>query len=220
MSAADAAGRSRASAEAGGHVLSDAPRGVGGGERVGSCAIPGPDGPACGRAVDPGTPLPLCRAHLLEAHDWVARDVGVTDLLPSPCRACGSAVGVRYPSGWICAECEWRVGDVPDDELDRPRVEVVYYIRWRDQIKIGTSINPRMRLAALPHDEVLAFERGGRSLEQRRHRQFADHRYAGTEWFSVHDALLEHVAELAAGVDDPWTEYERWVLRRMALGGS
>ena len=36
---------------------------------------------------------------------------------------------MRYPSGWICAECEWRVGDVPDDELDRPRVEVVYYIR-------------------------------------------------------------------------------------------
>ncbi len=124
--------------------------------------------------VDPGTPLGLCREHLLEAHDWVARDVGVTDLLPSPCRACGSRVGVRYPSGWICAECEWRVGDVPDDELDRPRVEVVYYIRWRDQIKIGTSINPRMRLAALPHDEVLAFERGGRSLEQRRHAQFAD----------------------------------------------
>ncbi len=54
-----------------------------------------------------------------------------------------------------------------------------------------------MRLATLPHDEVLAFERGGRSLEQRRHRQFADHRFAGTEWFSVHEALLAHVAELA-----------------------
>ena len=44
--------------------------------------------------------------------------------------------------------------------------------------------------------------------------------HAGTEWFSVHEALLAHVAELAAGVDDPWTEYERWVLRRLALGGA
>ena len=220
MSAADAAGRPRASADSGDHVPLSAPRARSGRERVRSCGIVDADGRVCGRAVDAGTPLALCRAHLLEAHDWVARDIGVTDLLPSPCRACGSAVGVRYPSGWICAECEWRVGDVPDDELDRPRVEVVYYIRWRDQIKIGTSINPRMRLATLPHDEVLAFERGGRSLEQQRHRQFADHRFAGTEWFSVHDALLAHVAELAAGVDDPWTEYERWVLRRVALGGA
>ena len=189
MSAADAAGRPRAAPQPAatcGPTRHEAWAAANGSVRAPS---PTPTS-ACGGPVDPGTPLALCRDHLLEAYDWVARDVGVTDLLPSRCRACGSAVGVRYPSGWICAECEWRVGEVPDDELDRPRVEVVYYIRWRDQIKIGTSINPRMRLAALPHDEVLAFERGGRSLEQRRHRQFADHRYAGTEWFSVHEALL------------------------------
>jgi hypothetical protein len=36
----------------------------------------------------------------------------------------------------------------------------------------------------------------------------------------VHDALLEHIAELSAGIDDPWREYERWVLRRVALRGS
>ncbi|MDR6905744.1 hypothetical protein J2X63_001430 [Agromyces sp. 3263] len=181
------------------------------------CRLADAAGRPCGRPVDAETPLGLCREHLLEAYDWVSRDAGVTDVLPSPCRACGSNVGVRYPSGWVCAECEWRVGDVPDDELDRPRVEVVYYIRYRDQIKIGTSVNPRMRLAVLPHDEVLAFERGGRPLEQRRHVQFAAHRYPGTEWFAVHDALLEHVAELAAGIDDPWAEYERWVLRRLAV---
>ena len=201
MSAADAAGRPRAGAATG-------------------CCVVAADGRPCGRPIEPGAPLGLCREHLLEAHDWVTRDVGATDLLPAPCRACGYQVGVRFPSGWICAECEWRVGDVPDDELDRPRVEVVYYIRWRDQIKIGTSVNPRMRLATLPHDEVLAFERGGRPLEQRRHAQFAAHRFAGTEWFAVHDALLDHIAELASGVDDPWAEYERWVLRRIALRGA
>ena len=57
-------------------------------------------------------------------------------------------------------------------------------------------------------------------LEQRRHTQFAAHRFPGTEWFAVHHALLEHIAELAAGVDDPWREYERWVLRRTALSRS
>ena len=184
------------------------------------CGILDAAGGRCPEQVDPEAPLNLCTHHLLEAHDWVTRSVGVTDLLPAPCLACGSRVGVHYPSGWVCAECEWRVGEVPDDEFDPPRVEIVYYIRYRDQIKIGTSVNPRLRLASLPHDEVLAFERGGRALEQRRHIQFAEYRFPGTEWFAVHDALLQHIADVAAGVEDPWTEYERWVLRRIALRGG
>ena len=121
-----------------------------------------------------GAPVNLCTAHLLEAHDWVDREYGVTDLLPGPCLACGSRVGVRYPSGWLCAVCEWRVGELPDDPIADGRVDVVYYLRYGDRIKIGTSANPRRRVASLPHDEVLAFERGGRPLEQRRHAQFAD----------------------------------------------
>ena len=102
----------------------------------------------------------------------------------------------------------------------RPVVEVVYYIRYRDQVKIGTSMNPRLRLATLPHDEVLAFERGGRALEQRRHAQFADHRFPGTEWFAVHDELIAHIARLQEGVEDPWALYGRWVSRALARGGS
>jgi hypothetical protein len=178
------------------------------------------DGHPCPEPVDPGSPLNLCATHLLVAYDWVSRDVGVTDVLPSPCLACGSRLGVRYPSGWLCAVCEWRVGDIPDGELERPRVDVVYYIRYRDQIKIGTSSNPRLRLASLPHDEVLAFERGDRHVEQRRHAQFAEHRFPGTEWFAVHDALLAHIAELRAGVDEPWSAYELWMSRALALRGS
>ena len=74
----------------------------------------------------------------------------------------------------------------------------------RDRVKIGTSSNPRQRLAALWHDELLAFERGGRALEQRRHVQFADDRYPRTEWFRRSEALMAHIDALAAGVDDPW----------------
>ena len=130
------------------------------------------DGHPCPEPVDPGSPLNLCATHLLVAYDWVSRDVGVTDVLPSPCLACGS------------------------------------------------RSNPRLRLASLPHDEVLAFERGDRRVEQRRHAQFAEHRFPGTEWFAVHDALLAHIAELRAGVDEPWSAYELWMSRALALRGS
>ena len=176
-------------------------------------------GHACPSPVEAGAPLDLCTTHLLEAHDWVDREFGVTDLLPSPCLACGSRLGVRYPSGWLCAVCEWRVGEFPDGDVNDRRVDVVYYLRYGDRIKIGTTANPRQRVASLPHDEVLAFERGGRSLEQRRHAQFAEHRIVGTEWFESNRALVDHVAELSDGVDDPWAQFDRWVSRQIALHG-
>ncbi|MBG6109009.1 GIY-YIG nuclease family protein [Frigoribacterium sp. CG_9.8] len=171
----------------------------------------------CHADADPDSALGLCGRHLLAAHDWVARRVGVTDRLPSPCLACGSRLGVCYPSGWLCAICEWKVGDIPDHDASALRVDVVYYIRFRGRIKIGTSGNPRRRLASLPHEEILAFERGDRLVEQRRHAQFAGHRIPRTEWFEQHEALFQHTSELRAGVDDPWAQYALWVSRRAAL---
>lgn len=183
------------------------------------CVVPLPDGSPCGRAAEPGAPLPLCRPHLATAHDWVEREVGATDLLPAPCAACGHRVGVTYPSGRICERCEWRFGEVPDPDLlalGEPRVDVVYYVRWRDQVKIGTTANARRRLAALPVEEVLAFERGDRLVERRRHEQFAAHRFPRTEWFRLHDELVALTDELNAGVDDPWVLIDRWTSRRLA----
>ncbi|MCK8608370.1 GIY-YIG nuclease family protein [Agromyces sp. C10] len=171
---------------------------------------------ACSAPAEPGAPLALCTTHLLAAYDWVAREQGVTDVLPGACPVCGSRVGVRYPSGWTCAVCEWRLGDVPDLDVLPARVDVVYYVRWRDRVKIGTSSNPRQRLAVIPHDEVLAFERGGRLLEQRRHAQFAASRYPGGEWFAFDAPIAALVAELAAGVDDPWQRYDRWRSEELA----
>lgn len=184
-----------------------------------SCGIVLDTGQACPSSVDPEAPLNLCTRHLLTAYDWVARDVGATDTLPAPCLACGSRLGVRYPSGWLCAICEWKVGEVPDQESLAPRVDVVYYLRFRDQIKIGTSGNPRTRLAGLLYDELLAFERGNRVLEQRRHAQFASHRLPRTEWFELHDELAEHIRVISAGVDDPWSQYRLWVSQQVALHG-
>lgn len=164
-------------------------------------------------------PVPLCEAHLAAAAEWAGAEYGVTDVLPSPCRLCGSRLGVRHPSGWLCAVCEWRHGELPDDDIAPPRVDVVYYLRYDDRIKIGTSGNPRQRFAAIWHDELLAFERGGRSLEQRRHVQFADDRYPGTEWFRSTPRLRAHIDAVAAGVDDPWELLARWVSEAVALRG-
>ncbi|AWB86909.1 ATPase [Mycetocola zhujimingii] len=186
---------------------------------VSHCAVTVAPGVVCGAAVDSGAPVNLCAHHLLVAYDWVARDVGVTDTLESPCLACGSRLGVRYPSGWLCAVCEWKVGEIPDSDVVRARVDVVYYLRFGDRIKIGTSSNPRGRLANIVHDELLAFEPGGRQLEQARHAQFASHRLHRSEWFSVHEALLRHIRIVNTGVDDPWQTYKRWVSEQVALHG-
>src|ERR1700712_5079781 len=86
----------------------------------------------CMSSPDSDSGLGLCLVHLWAAHDWIERDVGATDLLPSPCVACGSRIGVRYVSGWVCAVCEWRVGEVADGELPPVRVDVVYYLRFGD----------------------------------------------------------------------------------------
>ena len=154
--------------------------------------------------------MPLCAWHLAVAADWSAREDGVADVLPSPCVLCGSRVGVRWPSGWTCAVCEWRHGEAIDGELPPARVDVVYYLRYQDRIKIGTTANPRQRLSAIWHDELLAFERGDRAVEGRRHAQFAANRFPRTEWFRASDDLVSHVAALAAGVDDPWRLFARW----------
>ncbi|HWR84662.1 MAG TPA: GIY-YIG nuclease family protein [Rhodoglobus sp.] len=174
------------------------------------CAIPGC---AAAAALDD---LPLCDDHLEQAHAVVERDRGGVDVLPSPCPACASRLGVHYPSGWLCAVCEWRYGEAPAESTP-PRVDVVYYLRHGDRIKIGTTANPRTRFAALTWEELLGFERGDRTVERRRHEQFAELRFPGSEWFRAEPPLIEHVERVRAGVGDPWALHARWVSEAVAL---
>jgi hypothetical protein len=174
--------------------------------------------PGCPASVAAGVPVQLCRSHLAVAAEWFTQEFGVEDVLPSPCVACGSRVGVRYPSGWVCATCEWVYGVSPDGELPRPRVDVVYYIRFDDRMKIGTSSNLRQRMSRLWHDELVALERGGRARERMRHAQFGQWRMGKSEWFELSPELLDHVGVLSAGVDDPWDLYARWVSEAVAVG--
>ncbi len=129
--------------------------------------------------------------------------------MPGPCALCGGNEGIRRADGWRCAVCGWRVGDAPDPELPRRRVDVVYYLRWDDRVKIGTTSDPRRRLQAIWHQELLAFEPGGRTVEQRRHRQFAAFREGG-EWFRYSPELHAHVTAVRGGLD-PWRRYATWL---------
>ena len=132
-----------------------------------------------------------------------------SDVLPAPCRLCGGLPGARIGEAWICAACGWRFGDVPDDGLPLPRIEIVYYLRFDRRVKIGTSRQPRRRLSRILHHELLAFERGGREIEQSRHREFANEREGG-EWFTLTDTLHAHVRDLRAA-GEPWQLYARWL---------
>jgi len=138
--------------------------------------------------------------------------------LDSPCRLCGSSDGVRDAAGWSCVTCGWRVGAYVDPDLPLPRIDVVYYLRLGDRVKIGTTFTPRQRFAVLPHDEVLAFERGDRILEHRRHAEFADDRLGTSEWFASSPRLRTHIAGLADG-RDAWDVLARWLAEELADRG-
>ena len=133
------------------------------------------------------------RRHLAVAADWAASAVRRAS---TRCRrragSAGRGSAFAYPSGWLCAVCEWRHGDVVDGELPPPRVDVVYYLRYADRVKIGTTSNPRQRVAAIWHDDLLAFERGDRRREQHRHAQFAEERFGARNGSSTPNALRPH----------------------------
>ena len=135
--------------------------------------------------------------------------------LESPCRLCGATAGLRDAAGWSCATCGWRVGTYVDPDLPPPRIDVVYYLRLGERVKIGTTFTPRQRFAALPHDEVLAFERGDRSLERQRHAEFADDRLGTSEWFALTPRIRRHVRALAAG-RPAWDVLARWLSEELS----
>src|SRR4051794_41761125 len=99
----------------------------------------------CDRPAHPDAPVRLCLPHLLEAHDAVDAEFGVTDLLPSPCAFCGSRLGVRYPSGWLCAVCEWRVGEPAPGRAAAARGHRRYYPPLDPPPNIGDPPHPARR---------------------------------------------------------------------------
>ena len=175
------------------------------------CLVPG-----CGEPAEQPSLIALCAAHLALAAEVHGVGFGVSGTLPAPCRLCGSRLGVQHVDGWACAVCEWPHGEHPDGGLPVPRVDVVYYLRFADRVKIGTTANPRQRFTAIRHEQLLAFERGDRHVEHRRHLEFADERAGSSEWFELSPRLATHIDVLAGGVD-PWDRWRRWLAEALAV---
>ncbi len=79
---------------------------------------------------------------------------------------------------------------------------IVYYIRRRDLIKIGTTTDPAERFGALMPDEILAFEPGSYTEEAFRHRQF-EHLRCWGEHFTPEPELLAHIQDVRKLYGDP-----------------
>lgn len=80
---------------------------------------------------------------------------------------------------------------------------IVYYGRRGTVVKIGTTTQPRIRFRDLLPDEIMAFEYGGKELEAQRHREFADWRLGGSEYFEISEALAEHTRLVREAYGDP-----------------
>jgi hypothetical protein len=85
----------------------------------------------------------------------------------------------------------------PPTPLDTLRQHVVYYLRFGNLIKIGTTSSLYTRVRELRPDEILAAEPGYRALEAQRHQQFARHRVE-RELFAPAPTLLDHIHEVVA----------------------
>lgn len=72
---------------------------------------------------------------------------------------------------------------------------LVYYLRFADRVKIGTTTRLSERLKSIPHDEVLALEPGDLVVEKHRHREFAALRIHH-EWFRYEQPLIGHIESL------------------------
>jgi hypothetical protein len=96
---------------------------------------------------------------------------------------------------------------------------MVYYVRIRDTIKIGYTVNMQARFAGLMVDELLATEPGGEDLEGMRHRQFAALRIRG-ERFQPGPDLMSHITMLREHYGEPvMTGYLTENGRPVAAGG-
>jgi hypothetical protein len=122
------------------------------------------------------------------------------DVVSAQCGNCGHDVS----AAWLIGQHHERQAELR--ELDpRPIRGVVYYLTFRDAVKIGFSENFATRIEAHPHETVLAAEPGDYALERERHKQFSSHLIAGQkEWFKASDEVLEHAMSLRDQYGDPY----------------
>lgn len=185
-----------------------------------TCSHPSCDNPPC---PDIAAETPLCEQHIFDVykatnHLLVVRNPVHEEyaLLPSeqqqiagPCPACGYCGylmrTVTDQVRCLNASCHYEAHFTQFEAVRRNLLftiaatrAVVYYIKFRDCVKIGTTRNLRSRWSNITATEMLyGFEFGGRPLEKRRHEMFTPYRAYG-EWFEDNSHLRAHINNVCA----------------------
>lgn len=180
------------------------------------CCHPSCDMPAWEHLA---TQVPLCERHIFNVYKTVNRFLTEQtpksdeyallpmeqDRIPGPCPSCGHAGYLTISSitervRCLNASCGYEAHVIKFEYLRRGLLfdlagyrNVVYYIKFRDCVKIGTSRDLRSRWRDIASTEMLyGFEWGDRRLERKRHEQFRDYRRTG-EWFEDNCHIRSHI---------------------------
>jgi len=171
---------------------------------------------------DVASQVPLCEPHLFDVfkatnrflnskkareQEYQLLPLGADQLL-GPCVECGHAgfltehadqeVFCHNPDCGYNAQVQDFYKARRDLLLARAgRLSVVYYCRFRDRIKIGTSTNLQNRFPNLTSEEIVGFEFGGVTLERSRHRKFQTWRMHH-EWFELSPPVRAHINEVTS----------------------
>jgi hypothetical protein len=152
----------------------------------------------CRREVPVDFPMDLCEMHALMTVAVMLERGG----------AAVKRVKSMYDTSYVrrVSRGEEKPRDV---QFLKGRPTVVYYLRFGDHVKIGTSRNLLRRLSALQYHEVLAIEPGDRLHERLRHSQFESNRSQG-EWFELDADLEDHVAHIKETYGEPFQAWKKW----------
>jgi hypothetical protein len=167
------------------------------------------------------TQTPLCEQHIYDVYratnqllvvenpkrDEYALLPAEQQQIPGPCPACGHAGYLMHTVTdqvrCLNAACYYEAHLTQFEAIRRNLMfelagkrPVVYYIKFRDCVKIGTTRNLRKRWSGLTATEMLyGLEFGDQRLERRRHSKFAPYRTYG-EWFEDNQHIRAHINEV------------------------
>lgn len=92
---------------------------------------------------------------------------------------------------------------------------VVYYLRFGDLVKIGTTVKIGQRIRAITNEGLMAVEFGDHRTERLRHFQYAHLRRIG-EWFELGPEIGSHIVDLRQRfLDEQGLTTEDWLDERM-----
>lgn len=97
----------------------------------------------------------------------------------------------------------------------RQRENFVYFLRNQSRVKIGVSVDPAERAAALSlrRSDVVGVISGGYRLESALHERFAAQRVGTTEWFDWCEEIEDYIATHA----EPLTKRHRSASQRRKM---